>query len=162
MANDELKALAVKLAVGLGVDVDLVCAIAETESNWNEWAVRFEPAYRYLEQPVEWAVRTGITVDTETTLQKTSWGAMQVMGGVARQYGYNKPLTMLTLPEDGLTMGITHLKAKYERYGGVEKNVIAAYNGGVPVLTNGVYKNQKYVDIVLAKLRDIRLTKKGL
>lgn len=162
MANEGLTALASSLADDACVDADLVCAIASVESNWNSWAVRYEPDYHYLETPTDWALRVGFSVETEVQLQKMSWGLMQVMGGVARQYGFDKPLTQLLVPSEGLKIAIRHLKSKIERYAGVEKNIIAAYNGGVPVVTNGVYKNQKYIDLVSQRLREIRLTKRGI
>jgi soluble lytic murein transglycosylase-like protein len=155
------ESLARSLCAASGVDGDLVCAIIAVESDWNPWVVRYESAYRYLENPPEWAMRTGVTSDTETMLQKSSFGLMQVMGGVARQYGYDKILTELLTPEDGLKIGIRHLKSKIDAYPGIEKNIIAAYNAGVPVVAGGVLKNQKYVDVVLTRLKQIRLTKKG-
>lgn len=159
--SEELNAFIDQLASSYGVDADLVHAIIQIESGWNEWAVRFEPNYKWLDAPVEWALKLGTTPETETILQKTSWGLMQVMGGVARQHGYKRPLTMLLLPKDGLEVGIQHLQSKVRVYGAVEKNVIASYNSGSPIINNGVYKNQKYIDLVSARLRDIRLTKKG-
>lgn len=151
-----LRALAISLSNSLNVDSNLVCAIVQVESRWNPCAVRFEPTYKYLENPEIWAVKIGFTVDTETVLQKISWGLLQVMGGVARQLQYQKPLTELCDPEDGLNLGILYLKSKIERYGSDEKSVIAAYNAGSAVVVDGVYRNQDYVDRVSEALSQLR------
>ena len=159
MTSDELAALARQMASDAGVDPDLVCAIASVESAWNPWAARYEHAYSYLETPSVWAPRVGFSIDTETMLQKTSFGLLQIMGGVGRQYGYSKALTNLCDPADGLSIGLIHLKSKIARYPGDENSAIAAYNAGTATVNNGVFTNQSYVDAVLAKLSILRQTK---
>lgn len=162
MTNEELHGLAVSMAHGADVDTDLVCAIVGVESSWNVWAVRYEPLYAYLETPDEWAHKAGVDTPTEIINQKMSWGLMQVMGGVARQYGFTKVLSMLCDPALGLQFGIEHLKSKIRLYGACENDVISAYNAGAPLKKDGKYKNQDYVDDVSAKLRDLRIFQKGI
>lgn len=129
----------------------LVLGIIETESGGNPCAARYEQNYRWT---IPSARRPGnCTQNTETVMQKTSWGLMQVMGAVAREYGYSGWLNSLTDPETNITVGVTHLEKLHKRFfkkhgmGGV----IAAYNAGSPrVGTDGKFVNQKYVDLVKA------------
>lgn len=118
----------------------------------NPWAVRFEPGYKYFVNPVDFAHRSFISVDTERTLQATSYGLMQVMGGVCREHGYVDDLIKLpSHPEIALTLAVKHLKQKIERYGLFE--AISAYNAGSPRKTpGGMYINQVYVDKVHSEL----------
>lgn len=143
-------------ARSFGLDSALVQAIIEVESAGNPWAVRFEPAWRYFSFPREWASRLGVTFETESTLQACSWGLMQIMGSVAREYHFDGPLPRLCEPELGLKYGCMHL-SKFARLYPSESDVIAAYNGGSPRKTvGGMYLNQAYVDRVDSKVREIR------
>ncbi len=41
----KLMDLARHAAQGEGLDAALVCAVVEQESNWNTWAIRYEPIF---------------------------------------------------------------------------------------------------------------------
>lgn len=130
-------------------------AICRVESSLNPWAVRFEPAYRYLHFPREWASKLKITQVTEETLQKCSWGLGQVMGAVARELGFEDALPRLLEPDIGLTYAARHLRGYYERYGG-EMEAVSSYNQGSPRKTRGgMFQNQSYVDKVYKVYREI-------
>lgn len=141
------------------VPLDLVLAIITHESKGDQWASRFEPMWpeRWMWYPREMAEKANISLDTERTLQKTSFGLMQVMGAVAREFGHKGNLMMLIQPEISITYGCKKLHWLMERYHG-ETDVISAYNQGKPMKTpGGLYGNQKtYVDPVCAYLREIR------
>lgn len=97
------------------------------------------------------------TATTELTHQRTSWGPMQIMGAVAREYGFRGALAELC-GEFGVVMGVWHLiqiKNRIARRGHHSRDdLIAAYNYGHVrcVAGTGQYANQRYVDKVNAAL----------
>lgn len=131
-----------------GVDPALALAIAEVESGFDTYAVRFEPKFRWTDTslpnpPV-------CTVKTEEILQATSWGLMQVMGVVAVELGHRGWLTELTRPEHGAKYGVMHLKKKIEKYGGKGiEAAVSAYNAGAPITGNKAYVDK----VMVAKVR---------
>lgn len=140
-----------------GLDPILVQAIVEHESGGDPFVSRYEPHWRYLLSPRDYASRLGITGATEEMLQSMSWGLMQIMGSVARELGYDSHLVRLTDVELGLYWGCKKLKLLSRQYG-EESDWIAAYNMGSPRKTpGGLYQNQKtYVDPIAARLRELR------
>ena len=124
--------------------LDLVKAICQVESSWDRWAFRYEPGYKYL---VGDKLRM---TNTERFGQMCSWGLMQVMGGVAREYGYAGPFPALCQPRIGINFGCRHLHKFFVQYL-TWPDAIAAYNAGSPLtLGSGGYINQAYVDKVHA------------
>lgn len=122
--------------------VEAVKAFCFVESAFNEWAYRYEPGYR-------WLVGDAHTLTpSERIGQQISWGLMQVMGGVAREYGFKGYFTALCDPTVGLRYGMLHLRKFWNKYQNWP-DVIASYNAGHPVRTDGKYANQGYVDKVL-------------
>ena len=141
-----------------GVDPYLVAAMIMVESGGNYYAARYEPNYKYLYKVQEFATLNKITYFTEEVLQKTSFGALQVLGANCREMGYNKDLTRLP-GLLGLVYGCRFLNHLQKRYH-IQDDAIASYNAGSPIKTlSGEYKNQAYVDKVsgflleLSKLR---------
>ena len=136
------------------------------ESGGNPWATRFEPEFQYLWDvaagkpyrapgnvvsayaPKGFTAPHGVSADTEWIAQKTSFGAMQVMGGTARWMGFGgKFLSELCEPTQGAEYGARYLAfhlAKME-----EEAAVSAYNAGVPTANN----YETYVVPVL-RLRD--------
>lgn len=148
-----------------GVDPDLAVAIMTEESSlaWPRCSTRYEPNFQYFYQPEVFAQRNGVSLDTEKAHQATSWGPMHVMGGSARELGFNDPIPVLFQPDVGIEFGVKKLKqlcAKYES----ESAVIASYNAGSPrkkilpgqVVPSAEYVNQRYVDSVNARLKVLR------
>jgi hypothetical protein len=130
-----------------GLDVNLLAAITMQESGGKTWLTRFEQSYIYLMTPAAFAQSRGISEITETTHQKTSWGLMQIMGGVAREQGYTGDLPELARPAVGLRMACTKMKAIVGKYGvRITEDLVSAWNAGSPKkLPDGTYANQKYV-----------------
>lgn len=145
----------------------IVRAIIQTESNGNMYAYRVEPRYRYLVNVLDLSPFRSLTPeeirseiaphdfpyypaissrDTEWWGQQASWGPMQVMGAVAREYGF-----MGAFPELcsslGIHYGVIHLahlaKRHLERYGWA--GVVNAYNTGTPFVRVG---GHQYIDKV--------------
>lgn len=130
------------------LDSSLVAAVVMVESAGNRFAMRFEPLWKYVYQAENFSQKIGCTHQTEEIAQSTSWGLMQVMGTVAREYGHTGFLSDLCEVEKGLEYGCLHLSKKISKYG--ELPGIAAYNAGSPSKdSNGAFTNQSYVDKIL-------------
>ena len=102
--DNKLLTLARRAAEGEGLDPALVCAVVEQESNWNPWAIRYEPLFfaKYV-APLYTNNKVGAT---EAYSRGISWGLMQVMGQVAREKGVSSLyLSALCDPANGLTIG---------------------------------------------------------
>lgn len=131
------------------LDPAIVYGVCLKESNFEPAAVRFEKNYSYLFDPGRVRPRD-CSMDTEVSLQKTSWGLMQVMGGVLRERGFKGWITNIVDDiEAQVEFGCRHLSRFIARYG-LEEGV-AAYNAGSPrrVGATGKLVNQDYVDKVL-------------
>lgn len=136
------------------LDWELVAAIVSVESNGNPVAMRYEANYRHTLAVHQWANSLMITPETEELLQKSSQGLMQVMGALFREMGYRGYLPVLDAAEN-LKYGCKHLRSLFDR-GYTEEQVVAAYNAGTPRRRGGMYVNQRYVDRVYVKLRELR------
>lgn len=151
MRRHELIDLVYTAARKHGAVAELLDAIVVVESDYDQWAVRYEPTYRFIDGAGKWAARNGITTDTEMTCQRMSWGLAQIMGGTARGLGYSGPLTRLLDPEINLDYAARLLKQIATRY---PKNIdeqVAAYNAGSARRNEtGQFVNQGYVDLVRA------------
>ena len=136
-----------------GIELSLLKAFIQVESAWNPKAFRFEPNYKWFNEPALFAGKLGLTVESEKNAQMTSWGLIQIMGSTARDMGFQGYLPELIDPEIGLDCGckfLKHLKKKYTR----KTDIISAYNAGSVVrMIDGSYKNQDYVSKVVYWLR---------
>lgn len=136
-----------------GVSPELVTAMVSVESSFDPWAYRFEPEFAYTLHIPEHAKANHITAASERTLQKSSFGLMQVMGGTARWLGFKGPLPQLFEPAASLEYGVRYIVWLQGRYRNDVPAVIAAYNaGGARRGAQGKFKNQEHVDKVLAEL----------
>lgn len=152
----------------------LLAALVLQESGGRASAWRFEPPYRYYWDcarnqpfreptaaeragemaPVDFRVPNGwlVTRHTEWVGQACSWGPLQVMGAVAREYGFRGDFTELCGAGLGLEYGAMHLHKLRNRFLDRDgwEGVAAAYNAGSPRRTRagGLWVNQEYVDSV--------------
>lgn len=140
-----------QIASQVGVYPNLAVAIAQVESGLVASRVRYESHWPHFVAPALFAKKLGISVETETQLQKFSWGMMQVMGAVARELLYDGHLTELIRPETGILYGCRKLKNLSARWP-MRDDLIAAYNAGSPIKENGVYKNNNYVKNVIRQI----------
>lgn len=140
--DTKLVQLAERAAAAEGLEPALVCAVVEQESNWNPWAIRYEPLFfaKYV-APLYTNNKVGAT---EAYARGISWGLMQVMGQVAREIGVSSLyLSTLCDPAVGLAVGCKVLRRKLDAHGGDRTKGLLAWNGG---------GNPDYADEVLARM----------
>ena len=135
----------------------VIMGIIETESDFNPYAARYEPNYRWLVSPERYYRYYTSNPETEVILQKTSLGLMQLMGANFRKLGYTRPLTAVFEDVDAqIRYGIKFFLNLYEKYESIPA-AVAAYNAGSPRKTQtGRYVNQAYVDKVLSNSQNWR------
>lgn len=139
-----------------GVDVYLMAAITQTESAGKRFALRYEPNYTYTYKVDEFAKKLGVTRQTEKEAQCYSYGFMQVMGGVARESGFEGYFGELFEPFNAFTYGAKHIARFLAKYKNLDE-AIASYNAGHPRrLDGGGFANQGYVDKVLGYLLQLK------
>jgi soluble lytic murein transglycosylase-like protein len=140
----ELIDLTRHIAAAHDLDPALVCAVVEQESAWNPWALRYEPAF--LSRYVAPLYTAGKLTATEAYARSMSWGLMQVMGQVAREYGFDgDSLAELCDPVVGVDFGCRILAARLLRARGDATAALLAWNGGA---------NSNYAAEVLARTRN--------
>ncbi|HKS96667.1 MAG TPA: lytic transglycosylase domain-containing protein [Terriglobia bacterium] len=140
-APPELIALASKAAAAQKLDAPLVCAVIEQESSWNPWAMRYEPAF--LAKYVAPLYTNNKISASEAYARGFSWGLCQVMGQVAREFGFDAPfLSALCDPEQGLAIGCKVMRRKLDAMAGDLTRGLLAWNGG---------SNPQYAAQVLAR-----------
>lgn len=158
----DYEGLLARAAESFRLDINLIKAICAVESSWIPNATRFEKDWKYFNNPRSYAEKLDITYAEEVKNQATSFGLMQVMGGVARDEGFTDDLNMLKHPDIGIFYGCKKLQHLFQTKmcNNEEEKVVAAYNAGSPRMTEGgLYENQQYVDKVYAVLRDLRKLK---
>ena len=141
----EIIDLARHIAADHALDPALVCAVIEQESAWNPWAVRYEPGFlsRYVDSAL---YTTGKISATEAYTRAMSWGLMQVMGQVAREFGFQETsLSELCDPATGIDFGCRILTVRLARSKGDVPAALRAWNGGA---------NDNYPAEVLARKRN--------
>lgn len=144
----------VKYAEQYKLKPEIVYGLCKKESAMNPAAIRYEPGYKWLFKPD--SVKPKLcSLRTEANMQSCSWGVMQVMGAVFREYGYTDWLTLIPGDIDSqVKYGCLHLHKQLKRFGSME-TALSAYNAGSPVIEkNGKFKNQEYVDGVILFSKD--------
>lgn len=122
-----------------GLDPALVCALCHHESaNWKPFAFRFEQGF------YDKYVKDMKLSPSEKMSRATSFGLMQVMGQVAREFGFaGDYLTELVDPVIGLEYGCKKLARCMDRANADVRQALLLYNGG---------GDKSYPDKVLAHL----------
>lgn len=141
MDMNELVVIARLAADAVGLDPALVCAVCEQESSWDPNATRHEPAFktRYVDP-------LGLS-EPEATYRSTSYGLMQVMGQVAREFGFIADIPTLCDPRTGVTVGCMVLQHKLGQMHGDVTRGLLRYNGG---------GNPNYAAEVMARMSKYR------
>lgn len=144
------------VSIQFRLDPNLIKAIIWQESAGNSWACRYEPKCFLSYEPMVFSKELNLTVETELTLQRSSWGLMQPLGVVAREMGFQDYLPKLCLPENGIYWGCKKLAELNDKYQDLD-DVIASYNAGSPKKMSGKYINQNYVNSVKLHLYEARI-----
>lgn len=131
-----------------GIPPELLLAIIVQESSGKVGAIRYEPKYLWLHQPKSFALKLGISLQTEETAQRFSYGLTQIMLATARWLGFEGYPYELYEPTGNLTWCARFLSQLQSRHASLN-DIIASYNAGSPRRdSNGRYVNQEYVDSV--------------
>jgi len=121
--------LARKYAAAHNLDAALVCAVIEQESSWNPFAMRYEPAF-FAKYVAPLYTNNKVSA-SEAYARGFSWGLLQVMGQVAREFGFDAPfLSALCDPEQGISIGCKVLRKKFDAAAGDTTRALLAWNGG--------------------------------
>ncbi|MGH9776079.1 MAG: lytic transglycosylase domain-containing protein [Candidatus Acidiferrales bacterium] len=127
--NTQYVAPARAAAMRHGLPPELVCAVCEQESAWCPFAIRYEPAF-FSKYVAPLFTNNEITA-TEAYARGISWGLMQVMGQVAREFGFARIfLSELCDPATGLDIGSKILAHKVSVAQGNLRDALLAWNGG--------------------------------
>jgi len=131
--KEDLQNIAVTVAHEMGLDAALVCAVIANESSWDPHPEpRYEPKFfnRYI------STMTGLS-DEEKRFRATSFGLMQVMGQLAREYGFTGTQAELEEPLNNIKLGCRKLQKCISRethehgtYAGDVAAALLRYNGG--------------------------------
>src|SRR5262244_1673331 len=128
-APPALVAIAQKHAAAHNLDLALVCAVIEQESCWNPFAMRYEPAF-FAKYVAPLYTNNKVSA-SEAYARGFSWGLLQVMGQVAREFGFDAPfLSALCDPEQGIAIGCKVLRRKLDTAAGDVTRGLLAWNGG--------------------------------
>src|SRR6266576_1832825 len=128
MTKAAILQLARAIAAQHGLPQEIGCWMIGRESTDSEWAVRYEPGF--LARYVMPQYNAGKLDITETYTRSMSWGVMQVMGQVAREFGFNgKYLSELCDPAVGIEYGCRKLDKCLEMANGDMGVALDRYNG---------------------------------
>lgn len=135
-----------------GLNADVLCAIAAVESSWRPHAAKYENRFLNTYKVEQFARLHGIDAETEKTLQKFSYGPLQIMGGTARWLGFTDWLMKLDEPETGVYWGCAYFKKNCAKYLKMTDQLAAYNRGSVERKADGTYVNQEYVNKVMSLL----------
>jgi soluble lytic murein transglycosylase-like protein len=129
VTKQELIALAKQVANAHQLYPELVCGLVEQESNWNPWALRYEPDF--MRQYVAPLFTTNKISGTEAYARAFSWGLMQLMGQTAREAGFaGASLAELCDPTTNLEFGCRIFARKLAAAEGNAERALLLWNGG--------------------------------
>ncbi len=126
------------------IRTELVLAMIFQESAGDRWAYRYESSYSYFYNfkakralhanwKSEEANREFALTElgaTEFHAQSASWGLLQPMGAVAREYGFGGPMPELCDPELNIRLGTKYLWQYGFKSGKLSTTqALARYNG---------------------------------
>jgi len=137
----DLIQMAETFATEYHIPPDLLCAIINVESEWNRWAVRYEPAFlkKYI-LPLK------LKSKTEQVMRACSFGLGQILGQSAIERGFHGDLPKLFCPQVNIEYVCKYIEMLKRRKDYSWNDVISAYNqGNKRKNKSGEYKNKRYV-----------------
>jgi soluble lytic murein transglycosylase-like protein len=121
--------LARAIAARYNLPPEVVCGQIERESNWIPWSIRYEAGF--MSRYVAPLYAAGHVTPSEAYARSFSWGLMQVLGQVAREFGFvGEYLSELCDPPTGVEYGCKKLAKCFETHGGDMNKALESYNGG--------------------------------
>jgi hypothetical protein len=138
------------------LDATILMALAMQESGCEQYALRYEPNFQWTFRPHDFAAKLHITMDTELTSQKFSYGFCQIMLATARERGFDGPAGVLYGAKTNFTFGARQFKYCLKRWG-LMADAVSAYNQGSPRKTkDGKYINARYVESFMFYWQEIK------
>jgi len=151
----KIKELVKQMCNNFGIEEKFMQALITTESDWNQWCVRYEPSYKWIvEGPDTGGIKT--TPITESEMQKYSYGLCQIMGNWYYDMGFRGFCTELLDPR--LNILIATKIIKKHMLDGIESvdELYSVYNAGsLRLKEDGTFCNQKNVDNFLKNYNKI-------
>lgn len=132
-------------AVKSSISTRFIFALIETESDWEPWAVKYEPDYRWtVEDPNLGKFKC--SDDTIQTMQSFSYGLCQIMGNHFYDFGFDGFCTQLLDPKLNIMVAIKILEGFEHKEINSPEELYATYNAGTAmVLPSGRFSNQENV-----------------
>lgn len=129
VTKDELIFMARQAAIRHNIPPEVVCGMCQRETEWNPWAMRYEPAF--FSKYVAPLYTSGKITATEAYARGMSWGLLQIMGQTSREKGFTGLfLSELCDPATGLEYGCADfahlLRLSVENVA----SALEKYNGG--------------------------------
>jgi len=138
-----------------GISWKLLAAIAQQESGGRAHAIRFEPKWKYFCTPEVYAKKNGVSLETERNSQMISWSYCQIMGGVARELGFDGPMPKLCDATLNFHFAALKLASIFKKYPAMD-DAISAYNqGSNRKNADGKHVNFAYVHSVMRYIDEL-------
>ena len=129
-----------------GIDPIEIFALIFTESNGDEYAIRFEKDYKWIHPSKKMAELWGTTEETALILQKCSFGLCQIMGSTFFDLGIRQRPTALFSYTTSIECALKIWVKITKRYGNNPMDKYAVYNSGQLIKKDGIYKNHDNVE----------------
>jgi len=138
-----------------------VLAVIKCESEFNQYALRFEPKFQWLHNVDIMQSRLKCTADTAKYMQMCSYGLMQIMGAtyIDMLGNYQWPTNLFDIDEN-IYYGCCFFKKKYQTWGPDIAATYSAYNAGTARVQKvykgkNIYVNEWAVNKFLKALGEI-------
>ena len=139
--------------IDTSVEKYLILAIIKQESDFHQFAIRYEP---HLKE-ASWYLKCLKKNDITNNLSYCSAGPMQILLGIARSQGFSGSFEELMNITNNIYQGTKLLETLSIQYKEI-KDVIAGYNGGPTAINskkNDIYLNQEYVTNVYLNYKSL-------
>lgn len=131
--NPEIISAVEKHSTLSNIPMRFLYALILTESNFNQFAIRHEPNYKWVYSPKEMAAVLKISKEEVVKIQKYSYGVCQIMGAVFHELSFN------IMPDEMYNIDVNigcackllgRLKHKYSLTNQMPTQLYDAFNSG--------------------------------